>query len=277
MRPDFSRIHNCPNIGCSSSATCLRHDSEHEEVWTCKVCGQLQHLAVETLMEHENKVLYELRRIEGILAGPGGVGNIHPKTVQDVAQLSATSTSPLHFLTLTALELHAKVCASHAVGIEQAVSMDLLGRNMNTPYGTLVQLRLQSAESGLGFASGCECIAAGCNGRNCPVGTFAHSAVFECAIPVFHAFQDLKSVPQSRWPHYAKDMMMRYIGLLYIAFGDEDMDVKGMETELLNATQTVSTSPTNDNVSSGTGRKPASNRGKKKKKGRKTNNKKKRG
>jgi len=136
--------------------------------------------------------------------------------------------APTHYLCLRILEEKARICASHSAGMEQAIAFGMIPRHFRSPVGTVAELRAGAAVAGLKFVSRAECVAVECTGCETDCGC-AHPPVYECATEMFFAYQDLKHVPKCSWPPYAKNMLTRYIPLMYTQFGAADSDVEDIE------------------------------------------------
>jgi hypothetical protein len=97
------------------------------------------------------------------------------------------------------------------------------------------QMRLQAADAGFVYVSACECVAAGCNGKDCTIDdTGHHPRLYECAVKIFQACQDLMEVSPRKWPRYAVPMVKRYLPSMRVCFGEEDIDVRQVEAKIVN-------------------------------------------
>jgi len=159
------------------------------------------------------------------------------------------STSPLHFLSLRAMDIYALVCASQASQLEQLnhfASPMLVA--LKTSFGTASNLRLCSARMGLSISLTCECIAAGCDGTDCEVehGTPKHPALYENGLTMFHACQDLLQC-SGQWPNFATTMTRRYTPIMFIHFGETDSDVSKISRVAAKMAKTKESRSSNSN------------------------------
>jgi len=102
--PDYCRYHKCPNGGCDAFATCTQADEEATAVWNCAACGTLEESFKRSMAKREETIKEELSRVERMIMGRGGVGNVRPRVLMAVVKKASNTLSPLHFLTLEALE-----------------------------------------------------------------------------------------------------------------------------------------------------------------------------
>jgi hypothetical protein len=229
MGPDFSRQFSC--VTCNKQVTCATDDSG-KECWSCTECGRLENvsstyekkemIAKQQVEEIEHQMMMDITRVPTHNAKP---------LIDNVSR----SLSPLHFLTLQAMELYTRLCASHAVQMEQISSTlpHQMSAQVLRKFGSVKHLRMEAAKMGLAIASACECIAAGCNGRDCST---KHAAIYECHQTVFFASQDLLKCDSHSWPDDSARMIQTYIPLMRISFGENDSDVAQIEKVVITAT-----------------------------------------
>jgi hypothetical protein len=245
MGPDNCRLSRCPMANCMEYVRCTYDVTETQqriesssspgsssEVWECPSCGILAAVNASSIARKEQKIRSRIERFEETLRRPSGLSAVLPVDIQKLYRSAAKDElNPVHHLTLKVLQLTAQVCASHAVGIEGATSAGMLPRNARTPFGTSSQLRLQAAVAGFQYVSGCECVAAECHG--CTVAIRNHSPLYEQVAEILHAWQDLKHVPNSRWPAYVSEVYLQpYLPLFYANYGPRDSDAQDIERYL---------------------------------------------
>jgi hypothetical protein len=202
--------------------------------WSCTICGHLDESVVGDLKDREKKVNNMLQSMSFKCMMPGGIANVQPEYALEIASTAAKTLSSMHYLTLKCQSELARVCASHAHVIDQAVQLGFLTPMSRTPVGSLVKVRSNAASAGLEYIRRCECIAAQCLlGKNCTVN---HPAVYGCGITAFHAFQDLKNVPTKLWPARSDSLLRKYVPIGYIDFGRMDRDIQEMESFLYDIT-----------------------------------------
>mgnify|MGYP005855143581 CR=1 FL=1 len=225
--PDFSRTAKCPG--------CQRYIVTHEEskagcanwVWSCAECGPQK-----IIQQTEQDLEAQLHRAEIPNA------NAPPEFLQKVIDVSSRDLSPVHYITITALESLARLYASKA---SQQQMMEDMMFAMPLPryfsehhlYGASTsELRLRAAIAGLKAVGACECVAAGCSGCD-NVYEQKHDPVYDKGGPMFHICMDLIEVPQAKRPSYSCSIVQRYLPLLRCMFGSEDPDVDKIEQLLV--------------------------------------------
>jgi hypothetical protein len=183
------------------------------------------------LINREKQVERMLQVMMTKLMMPGGVSNVLPQDASDLVKIASKTLTPTHYLTLRCQSEYARICASHAHGIQPAIQFGALTRTSRTPFGTLHSVRAKAGTAGLEYIRGCECIAAKCflGGKNDGCQCCNHPPVYSCGVNAFHAFQDLKDVPRTMWLLGSVEMLSKYVPLGYIHFGNNDVDVKEME------------------------------------------------
>lgn len=245
MGPDNCRLARCPMANCVDYVRCTYDVTEAQqriesssapgsssEVWECPSCGILAAVHVSSIARKEHNIRSKIERLEETLRRPDGLSAVLPVDIQKLYRSAAKDElNPVHHLTLKVLQLTARVCASHAVGIEGATAAGMLPRNARTPFGTSSQLRLQAAVAGFQYVSGCECVAVGCHG--CTVAIRNHPPVYEQVPEILHAWQDLKHVSKSQWPTYVSEVYLQpYLSLFYASYGPRDSDGQDIERYL---------------------------------------------
>jgi SET domain len=271
MGPDFSRIHSCPIKGCNGVVLCTQSsDLEDDATWACSKCGTLSKYFVSELITKEDSVRTRLTR--NMSKAAQGVERLPPFEVQNLVDFASSTLTSRHFLTLQCLDDQARMCASHAVLVEQFEELTFL-KHTPSPFGPSWRLRKNAAIAMFTMVSSCECVAANCRHVNC---SGSHPAVYECAINMFHASQDLKHVLQSKWPANATNMIQRYIPLMKITFGDDDTDIKDIEDMISQPQKPSQGADDKKPVPNGSAKNVSNNKQNDKKKGRWSNNKKKR-
>lgn len=234
MAQDDCRAHKCPETDCKEYVFCTYNiENGEEDRWECPKCGILEERAVKVIKNNERLIESRLSSFQRALRN-GGISNLHPHMMKSLLKDAEKLLSRTHYLVLRILEETSLLCASHAAGIQNVIDMGLVPSKFRSPYGTHEELRLNAAVAGLELVSRAECVAAGCKAMKCDEGKCVHPPVYEHGSQLFHSYQDLKHVPYSSWPEYAKPMISRYVPLLYLHYGEHDSDVKEIEEVLKN-------------------------------------------
>ena len=233
--PDFCRFLNCPTTGCVECMTCVDPgDISCSTTWSCPACGVIDTERVEIQTEKEELIQRELQSMK--MKAMFSLSGVPPSSLRSLVARASSQLSPVHYLTLLAMEQLTTVCASLAAQTEHIASMMGTSNRMPRQNPNIAlrseELRLQAAESGFAFVFACECVAAGCNGKHCQVERMRHEPVYECSVELFHACQDLIRVPSKKWPTYAVPMVKRYLPNMRVCFGDDDIDVQNIETQI---------------------------------------------
>lgn len=164
----------------------------------------------------------------------GMIHAVFPKELRAETVNAQDILSFQHHLTQELLLLTTQICASHAVGAEEAMRTHGLLPGTVTPYGTASQLRLTAAKAGFEYVSACECVAAGCSSRDCALGKRNHPAVLDCTTNILFAWQDLAHVPSREWPKYASGVYLEpYLPMLRVSYGPSDTDVRDIEAHVV--------------------------------------------
>ncbi|CAB9509538.1 expressed unknown protein [Seminavis robusta] len=241
MGPDHCRVIRCPNK-CKNHVHCFYDNVGSSDVfsapdnnvdrWVCGKCGPLEPTLATEIVSTEAQVERTVSRIE-MRTTSGMIESLFPKALKADLQVAKKELSSVHYLTQKLLLLTTKICASHAVGIEEASKSGMVPHNMMTPYGTSVQLRRHAAVAGFEFVASCECVAVGCSSINCSVGKRNHAPVMDCVENVLFAWQDLDHVPKRQWPNYVTPVYLEpYLSFLRISYGPTDCDVRDIETHV---------------------------------------------
>lgn len=232
--PDYCRLLHCPTTGCEEFMTCIDSgDVASTITWQCSECGLIDKEGADSQMRKEIDIEQELGSLK--MQAMFGLSRGSISSVKALVAKASTQLSPVHYLTLRAMEHCTTLCASLAAQGEQMAMMGLVSQ-MGTE-----RLRLQAAESGFAFVSACECVAAGCDRKRCSANDVeAHAPLYECTTELFHACQDLKYVPSRQWPAHAPPMVKRYLPLMRICFGEEDTDVSDIENTIASKAVTLS-------------------------------------
>jgi hypothetical protein len=208
LEPNHSRVIVCPRSKCTGQALCGTYIVTIAEQWNsinasmpetyvdylrCQTCGILGEDLLERKLRFSSKSL-ELRDSSG--------NNILPSELLKLCNTASCELSPMHYMVFKILLLTTKVCASHAVGIEQATGLGMLPRNARTPFGTSSNMRRKAAVSGFDYISACAYITVGCSIKGCrsTTGKRNHPPVNDCVTNVLFAWQDLAYVQKWQWP-----------------------------------------------------------------------------
>ena len=217
--------------------TCVNLGDRHVTKWSCPTCGELDPKQVLPQTQKEKAIQDELNALK--MQAMLGVSKGSIALAKAFVEKASVQLSPVHYLVISATEHCATLCASLAAQSEQMAMLGLSSRE-----GSL-SLRLEAAELGFTFVSASECVAVGCNGKECSVHDVeAHDPLYECTSEIFHACQDLMQVPSNKWPTYAPLMVNRYLPNMRICFGEGDDDVRKIEQEVVkyNVAESPSTS-----------------------------------
>lgn len=229
MSPDWLRLIKCP---CNSKGflECTYDDQQGLPLWTCASC-----ITVAPRSKCE-----DLEASIGRLVGQNEMkmmlGGIHSLSLRDLKsdmRRIEQELSPLHFFCLKARSQYVKLCASKAYDVASninAVPPPFRGQLLQK-FGDPSKLRSEAAKYAIMIVKSIECIAAGCCG--CSENSFNHEAVYEAATTMFHCSQDLMECQTNLWPLNAKFMVQRYLPLMKLQFGEEDLDVKKIDENII--------------------------------------------
>lgn len=222
--PDYCRVAKCPECGEFSPSQTTPFSS----MWKC-VNGCTPSLVNETLERNYND---HLTRMKSMMRA-----ETPDQLIYDFIRGATMDLSPTHFVCIRGwLEL-ATLYASKAAEKEQADQLSmfappsLLERTNGLSDLSIRELRRKAALSGLRAISLIECVAENCKG--CKPGCCNHSPVYESSSRMFHVCIDLIDLDPSEYPHEAKTMIRRYVPLMKATFGNDDQDVRRIETEIL--------------------------------------------
>ena len=268
MGPDYNRLVPCST--CKELVACTYNNETGSAEWVCQVCSSspvtMSRSAVE---EKEQVILSQIDQVERRIMVD--VTNVTSGVTKELIQSASCSLSPLHFATLRAMEIHIRLCASHAsnLGSQLAFAPTAVRKMFTSRFGTPNSLRRDAATTGLRLVRAGECIAAHCNGKNCS-GSGVHLPVYQCSQIMFFACQDYMQA--GYWEPSAVEHIRRYLPFMRILYGESDEDVAKIERSLPKTTEeerdTKKPAPTSITSSA---------QARRSKKGHKTNKKKKKG
>lgn len=196
LAPDNTRSIRCTNCDEDRFVPCRYNDEAANEenqfnipTWKCTKC-EIEYDRDET-QEKETQIE---QRLEAL------VGSKDQAVVESLQQLVEQSTkilSPVHYLTVQALEALTEKSA------QTAKSGDATNK---------AQLYLTAVEAGIRVVLANECLASGCPG--CSSSAFAHDPIYEMGVAVFQTSKYLMQVPQSRRPAKGMALVQRYLPVM---------------------------------------------------------------
>lgn len=230
MGPDYLRLMKCKN--CAEGLLVCTYSQDGSASWRCKTCTIIaSKKGCEVREKYFDDIISQIDMKLMML----GLQSVSLDTVQSNVDRIEQELSPLHFLSLKARNQYVKICASKAYDIEGNIDMvpQHFRRNFITQLGDPKKLRRDAANSAIKVVQSIECIAAECLSCLRDLDNACHEAVYEAVMIMFHCSQDLIGCPANRWPPNAKLMVERYLPLMKIQFGAEDLDVRNIETKVL--------------------------------------------
>jgi SET domain len=289
--PDFCRPLRCQMITCQGAVLVVSRDGKKEE-WECNHCGPVGDTAPYRKREVEVKAMLDETEVSMMR----NMAMVRPAQLKPLISKAAQKLHPVHYLTLRAMEMYARLCVSHAHQLESMLDSGMMPRAMLQgllrQHGHPYKLRRESSDALISMALAMECIAAQCCCDACCSTCVnsdpepQHFTVYDGCLIVFHAAQDILRTPAAERSGHSCRMIHRYIPDMRLMFGDDDSDiadiVRGVtfvpktvvqETACSSRTTTSATMAQARSIPSSS----TSMNKKGKKKGRMTNNKKKKG
>ena len=233
MGPDFSRAISCNK--CRSSGVVLCTDLEGgSPSWSCSGCGELDRVGELRIAAMENEIKQNLDDWDYRMTT--NLSSCFPVQFEKVIRTSS-ELHPHHYLTLQAMKMYVRLCASQAVQME---NLSKLGYPRSTvasihrKFGSPDRLRSDAARMGISIIEKLECIAVGCNGpessgERC---TKQHAPVQDASHFAFHVAQDMMQCSSSVWPANGPNTVHRYIPAFRLQYGKEDEDVVEIELRI---------------------------------------------
>ncbi|CAB9502881.1 SET domain [Seminavis robusta] len=220
--PDYCRSVQCNTCTQKMFVPCIYNNEEndYQPTWTCRreACGirnsqdiQLQ----EKLFDDRLQALFQQHQQQ--TDNETQTDDSAIQALQDLIEESKTSLSPVHHITIQALETLAKWTAANA-----AVTKETIAK------GGLFKI---AAEASLQVVLGCECVASGCpgcfdaavlfsssaaNGTSTGTGDVLaqHDPIYEMGVTAFTASKLLMHVPEASRPPHAMSMIQRYLPII---------------------------------------------------------------
>ena len=204
--PDYCRSIQCTTASCGSVVPCIYQDDDDDgggrckAMWTCQSCG-VEHNSDDN--ELKEKQLAD--RLEALLQRDEEIHSDKKiQQLQDLIQDAKRLLSPVHHITVKALETLAQWSAS-------------------------TENPKIAAEAGLQVVLACECVAAGCPGcfdsslfssegttssATASDSMFAHEPIYEMGVTVFQTTKDLMRVPQASRSIHSVALVQRYLPVM---------------------------------------------------------------
>ncbi|OEU06873.1 hypothetical protein FRACYDRAFT_252779 [Fragilariopsis cylindrus CCMP1102] len=225
--PDFSRAISCNT--CRSSGV-----KEALPVGLVVVVGELDRVGELRIAAMENEIKQNLDDWDYRMTT--NLSSCFPVQFEKVVRTSS-ELHPHHYLTLQAMKMYVRLCASQAVQME---NLSKLGYPRSTvasihrKFGSPDRLRSDAARMGISIIEKLECIAVGCNGpessgERC---TKQHAPVQDASQHAFHVAQDMMQCSSSVWPANGPNTVHRYIPAFRLQYGKEDEDVVEIELRI---------------------------------------------
>ena len=229
MGQDYARPLPCTK--CSGVVLCTS-DTKNDPIWSCNQCSQCSHM--ENYLKTETDVELELRMWERKMQLD--LSQCLPEALKRFMDRISSNLHPQHFLTLRAMKMYVRLCASHAAQMDR---LHMLGMppqvvvTIKRRFGTPSKLYSEAARIGISLVLRMECVAVGCldHGSSERRGT-EHPILQDAMTTIFHAAQDLMRCPKSTWPNNAQAVVHSYIPAMRLQFGNSDSDVAEIENKI---------------------------------------------
>ncbi len=224
--PDYCRIAKCPECGELAPT----QSSLFSGMWKC-VTGCTPSLVNETIERNYNDHLINMK---SKMSAETPTQQLYELIIGATMELSPTHFICIHGLlelaTLYASKAAEKEASTQFNSIATSAVMRRVSKISELPIN---ELRQKAALYGLKAISLIECVAANCKG--CKYGSMKHAPVYESAARIFHVCIDLIDLHPTEYPIGAKNMIRRYVPLMKATFGEDDEDVKKIESMILSA------------------------------------------
>jgi hypothetical protein len=156
---------------------------------------------------------------------------VRPAQVKPLIANVTQKLHSLHYLTLRAMEMYARLCLSHARQLDCFVDSGMprfMLQGAMRQHGHPFKLRRESSDTLISIALAMECIAAQCSCEACCSTADPepkHDTAYEGCLTAFHAAQDLLRCPPVDRSSHSCRMIHRYIPDMCLMFGDDDSDI----------------------------------------------------